>query len=68
MVSERDIKEEILKILEKRPLSQSDLSKRMGIAQNELHRYVEPLAREGKIQIRIFGVSVYYEIGENQRN
>jgi len=67
-VSERDIKEEILKILKRRPLSQSDLSKGMGIPENELDQYVEPLAREGKIQIRIFGDSIYYEIGENQRN
>jgi wyosine [tRNA(Phe)-imidazoG37] synthetase (radical SAM superfamily) len=67
LVSERDIKEEILKILERRPLSQSDLSKGMGIPQNELDQYVEPLIQEGKIHPRMFGDSVYYGIGENQR-
>jgi wyosine [tRNA(Phe)-imidazoG37] synthetase (radical SAM superfamily) len=67
LVSERDIKEEILKILERRPLSQSDLSKGMGIPQNELDQYVEPLIQEGKIHPRMFGDSVYYEIGENER-
>lgn len=61
-VSERDIKEEILEILKRRPLSLSDLSKGMGIPPDELDRYVEPLTREGKIQIRTFGDSIYYEI------
>jgi wyosine [tRNA(Phe)-imidazoG37] synthetase (radical SAM superfamily) len=68
VVSERDIKEEILKILKRRPLSQSDLSKGMGIPVNELDKYVEPLIQEGKIQTRIFGDLVYYEIGKNQKN
>jgi len=66
-ISGRDIKEEILEILKRRPLSLSDLSKGMGIPQNELDEYIKPLAQEGKIQTRIFGVSIYYEIGENQR-
>jgi wyosine [tRNA(Phe)-imidazoG37] synthetase (radical SAM superfamily) len=61
---ERDIKEEILKILERRPLSLSDLSKGMGIPQNELDEYIKPLAQEGKIQTRIFGDSIYYEISK----
>ena len=66
VVTKRDVKEEILKVLRRRPLSLSDLSKGMGISQNELDRYIEPLTREGKIYTRIFGKSVYYEIGENQ--
>ncbi len=66
-IPERDIREEILKILKRRPLSISDLSKGMGISQNELDQYIEPLTQEGKIQTRIFGDSIYYEIGENQR-
>jgi wyosine [tRNA(Phe)-imidazoG37] synthetase (radical SAM superfamily) len=68
LVSERDIKEEILKILKRRPLSQSDLSKGMGIPQNELDQYIKPLIQEGKIHPRMFGDSVYYGIGENRRN
>jgi wyosine [tRNA(Phe)-imidazoG37] synthetase (radical SAM superfamily) len=67
-VPERDIKEEILKILKRRPLSLSDISRGMGISTNELDRYIEPMTREGKIQTRIFGDSVYYEIGKNQKN
>jgi wyosine [tRNA(Phe)-imidazoG37] synthetase (radical SAM superfamily) len=66
-VWEGDIQEEILAILKRRPLSLPDLSKGMGIPQNELHQYLEPLTREGKIQTRTFGDSVYYEIGGNQR-
>jgi len=65
-ISEKDIKEEILKILGRRPLSLSDLSKGMGIPQNELDKYIKPLTQEGKIKTRIFSDSVYYEIGENQ--
>ena len=61
-VSEKDIKEEILKVLKRRPLSPTDLSKGMGIPQNELDQYIKPLTQEGKIQARIFGDSIYYEI------
>lgn len=64
-ISGRDIKEEILEILKRRPLSLSDLSKGMGIPQNELDEYIKPLAQEGKIQTRIFGGSIYYEISKN---
>ena len=65
-LSEKDIKEEILKILKRRPLSRADLSKGMGIPQNELDQYIKPLVQERKIQTRIFDGSIYYEIGENQ--
>jgi len=60
-ILERDVREEILKILRRRPLSLADLSKGMGIPQHELDQYLEPLTREGKIQPRNFGDSVYYE-------
>jgi predicted ArsR family transcriptional regulator len=59
---ERDTKEEILKILRRRPLSLSDLSKGMGISQSELDKYINPLVQEGKIQTREFQDSIYYEI------
>ena len=66
-ISGKDIKEEVLKILERRPLSLSDLSKGMGIPQNELDEYIESLVQAGKIQARIFGGSIYYEIDEKQK-
>ena len=59
---ERDIQDEILTILKRRPLSLTDLSKGMGIPQNELDRYIKPLVEEGKVQARAFGDSVYYEV------
>ncbi len=61
-VTERDIKEEILKILKRRPLSLTDLSKGMGIRENEIEKYIQPLVSEGKIHARFFGGSIYYEI------
>ncbi len=61
-VTERDVKEEILKILKRRPLSLADLSKGMGIRENEIEKYIQPLVSEGKIHARSFGDSIYYEI------
>jgi wyosine [tRNA(Phe)-imidazoG37] synthetase (radical SAM superfamily) len=61
-VTERDIKEEILKILKRRPLSLTDLSRGMGIGENEIEKYIQPLVSEGKIGARSFGDSIYYEI------
>ena len=55
-VTERDIKEEILKILKRRPLSLKDLSKGMGIRENEIEKYIQPLVSEGKIRARSFGI------------
>ena len=56
-----DIAEGITRILRRRPLSLSDLSKGMGIPQDELGKYLDPLVKEGKIRARVFGDSVYYE-------
>jgi wyosine [tRNA(Phe)-imidazoG37] synthetase (radical SAM superfamily) len=65
-VSERDIEEEILKILKRRPLSLSDLSKGMGIRQDELDGHLGTLMKEGVIQSRQLGDSIYYEISNHQ--
>jgi len=62
VVTERDIGEEILRILKRRPLSLTDLSKGMEIRENEIEKYVRPLVSEGKIRARFFGGSIYYEI------
>jgi wyosine [tRNA(Phe)-imidazoG37] synthetase (radical SAM superfamily) len=62
LVSERDVQEEILKILKRRPLSLSDLSQGMGITRDELEASLNPLIQAGKIQSRSFGNSIYYEI------
>lgn len=60
--AERDIREAILNILKRRPLSLKDLSKGMGIREKEIEKYVQPLVSEGKICARMFGDSIYYEI------
>jgi wyosine [tRNA(Phe)-imidazoG37] synthetase (radical SAM superfamily) len=56
-----DIAEGIVRILRRRPLSLSDLSKGMGIPRDELGKYLDPLVKEGKIRARVFADSVYYE-------
>jgi wyosine [tRNA(Phe)-imidazoG37] synthetase (radical SAM superfamily) len=61
-LTERDIKEEILKILRRRPLSLNDLSKGMGIPTEELKRHIQPLILKGSIEVRLFGESVFYEV------
>lgn len=61
-LTERDIKEEILKILRRRPLSLNDLSKGMGIPTEELERHIQPLIQKGSIEVRSFGESVFYEV------
>ncbi len=61
-MTEKDMKEEILKILKRRPLSLTDLSKGMGIREDEIEKYIQPLVSEGKIHARSFGNSIYYEI------
>jgi wyosine [tRNA(Phe)-imidazoG37] synthetase (radical SAM superfamily) len=64
-VSERDLAEGILRILRRRPLSLSDISKGMGISEKELEEYLGSLVQEGKIQPRFFRNSIYYEISKN---
>jgi len=60
--SGRDIAEEVLRILRRRPLSLSDLSKGMGIPEEDLEKQILPLVKEGKIKARLFADSVYYEV------
>jgi wyosine [tRNA(Phe)-imidazoG37] synthetase (radical SAM superfamily) len=62
--SERDRKEEILRILRRRPLSLIDLSKGMGISRGELEVFMRLMVEEGKIKIRSFGDAIYYEISK----
>jgi wyosine [tRNA(Phe)-imidazoG37] synthetase (radical SAM superfamily) len=61
-VTEEDIKEGILRILKRRPLSLLDLSKWMGIPQKELEEQITSLSQEGKIRSRSHRDSIYYEI------
>jgi wyosine [tRNA(Phe)-imidazoG37] synthetase (radical SAM superfamily) len=61
LARERDVKEEILRILRRRPLSLLDLSQGMGISQHEIEQDIGLLLKEGKIKSRPFGDIVYYE-------
>jgi wyosine [tRNA(Phe)-imidazoG37] synthetase (radical SAM superfamily) len=63
-LTEGDIKEEILNILRRRPLSLNDLSKGMGIPTEELERHIQPLILKGSIEVRSFGDSVFYEVAK----
>ena len=62
---ETEVKERILNILMRRPLSLSDLSQNMGLSKNELERCLKPLVEEGKVRIRSHQDSVYYEAVQN---
>ncbi|OGP96847.1 MAG: hypothetical protein A2157_03340 [Deltaproteobacteria bacterium RBG_16_47_11] len=58
---EREVAERILSILRRRPLSLSDLSQNMGLSQDELETFLEPLVKKGRVRIRPFQDSVHYE-------
>ena len=62
---EINVKEEIFRILKRRPLSLVDLSKRMAIPKEELETTMQPMVEEGKIRTRRFGNSVYYEVSKS---
>jgi len=56
------VKEEIFRILRRRPLSLIDLSQWMAISEKELEATIQPMVDEGKIKTRRLGDSVYYEV------
>ena len=59
---EINVKEEIFRILKRRPLSLVDLSQRMAIPKEELETTMQLMLEEGKIKTRRFGDSIYYEV------
>ena len=61
-LAEMNVKEEIFRILKRRPLSLVDLSQRMAIPKEELETTMQPMVEEGKIKTRRFGDSIYYEV------
>ncbi len=61
-----NIKEEILRILKRRPLSLSDLAKGMGIMEEELNNDIGSLLEEKRVKARHFGDMVFYEVSEGQ--
>ncbi|OGP71863.1 MAG: hypothetical protein A2W09_00725 [Deltaproteobacteria bacterium RBG_16_50_11] len=67
-VSEGNRRQEILKILKRRPLSHVDLSKGMGISPEELEGEIRPLVQEGTVRVRFFEDSVYYEMAKRDES
>ncbi len=63
-LDKEDSKEKILKILRRRPLSLTDLSRGMKIPKEELERTLQTLIGEKKIKKRCFESEIYYEISE----
>jgi hypothetical protein len=63
---EINVKEEIFRILKRRPLSLVDLSQRMAIPKEELEATMQPMVEEGKIKTRRFGDSIYYEVSKSR--
>jgi wyosine [tRNA(Phe)-imidazoG37] synthetase (radical SAM superfamily) len=61
-ITEINVKDEIFRILKRRPLSLVDLSQRMAISKKALEATIQPMVEEGKIKTRRFGDSVYYEV------
>lgn len=61
-------RDEILEILKRRPLSQIDLSRGMGIPPAELEKEILPLVEEGRIRVRSVGDSVYYEMAKEDES
>jgi wyosine [tRNA(Phe)-imidazoG37] synthetase (radical SAM superfamily) len=63
---EMNVKEEVFRILKRRPLSLIDLSERMAIPKKELEATIQPMVEEGKVKTRRFGDSVYYEVSKSR--
>jgi len=61
-IIETNIEKEILRILERRPLSLVDISKLIGISLELLKKIIDPLIYNGKIEESNFGGSLFYEI------
>ncbi|MGQ9646304.1 MAG: radical SAM protein [Thermodesulfobacteriota bacterium] len=65
-VSEINVEDEILRILERRPLSLVDLSERMAIPKEELEAAMQTMVERGKVEPRRFGGSIYYEVPKSR--
>jgi wyosine [tRNA(Phe)-imidazoG37] synthetase (radical SAM superfamily) len=62
---EAEMAEKILSILRRRPLSLSDLSRNMGLSQNELETFLGPLVEKGNVRVRSFQDIVFYEAAQD---
>jgi wyosine [tRNA(Phe)-imidazoG37] synthetase (radical SAM superfamily) len=60
-ISGEEIRGRVLDILSRRPLSLVDLSKWLRIPPAELEVHLGPLVKEGKVKVRPFRDTTYYE-------
>lgn len=65
-VQRKNIQEEILRILKRRPLSLSDLAKGMGVMKEELEGEIGLLLKEKRIRVRRFGNLDFYEVSQRK--
>ena len=65
-LSEINVEDEILRILERRPLSLVDLFQRMTIPKEELEAAMRTMVEGGKIEPRRFGDLIYYEVPKSR--
>lgn len=65
-VQRKNIQEEILRILKRRPLSLSDLAKGLGVTEEELSNQIGSLLKEKRIRIRRFGNVEFYEVSQRK--
>lgn len=56
-----DVEEAVLTLLQRRPVTLSDISEAMGVHRNEVVKYLEVLEKDGKIAARIFADERYYQ-------
>ncbi len=63
-MGEKNIREEILNILRRRPLSRADLSRGMEMSEEELESHMKPLVLKGIVKVRSFRGSLFYEVGK----
>ncbi len=66
-VPSKDLKDRILRMLERRPLSSADLMLLTGSLPDVLDRSIRSLIKEGRIRQRTFDTSVYYESAESEK-
>jgi wyosine [tRNA(Phe)-imidazoG37] synthetase (radical SAM superfamily) len=59
---ERNVRDRILRTLNRRPLSMTDLASGMGIPRDEMERALRDLVEEGAIIVRVFEATTFYEV------
>jgi len=64
----KDIEENIISTLRRRPCTSRDLSKILGIHKNEINKYIQELIETGKIKSKVEERGTFFMITENMIN